>query len=430
MCVGDKSNGFLRFGIVGLGVGATAVFSALSRSRYSTLVAGADTDGHVRRRFSERFPDSRAYESIEDLCADDSIDAIWISTPNRLHADHAVTAANAKKHVIISKPMTTTLGDAERIIEACERNQVKLIAGHSLGFSPAITEMARLTQPGQALGQVRAVQLVAFTDWMLLPRTAEEVDEKLGGGIIHRQSPHQIDAIRLLCGGKVDSVRAHVGSWMPERQAPGFFTAFLQFENGAVGTASHNAYGHLVTSEIVDWGKDVGISGCDVKQRAAARTALRNRSLDEDALKDSMRVGGAAPLFDTLKKRRAWLPLHLGLTFVSCDHGDLRHSPHGVYMYWDEGRTEVPVGDDASWFGFSEIEELYRAVAMGEEVYRDGYWGMATLEVALAIQQSSESRKEIKLRYQTGIRPNALKAASRNTPHNSNCVGCLKRKTQ
>lgn len=430
MCADDKSSGFLRFGIVGLGVGATSVFSALTNSRYSSLVAGADTDGGVRRRFRERFPHCQAYESIEDLCADDSIDAVWISTPNRLHADHAVTAANAKKHVIISKPMTTSLRDAERIITACERNGVKLIAGHSLGFSPAITEMARLTQPGQPLGEVKAVQLVAFTDWMLLPRTAEEVDEKLGGGIIHRQSPHQIDAIRLLCGGKVESVRAYVGSWMQERRAPGFFTAFLQFENGIVGTASHNAYGHLVTPEIVDWGKDVGISGLDVKQRAAARDALRNRSLNEEALKDSMRLGGAAPLFDTLKSRRAWLPLHLGLTFVSCAHGDLRHSPHGVYMYSDEGRTEVPVGDDASWFGFSEIEELYRAVVKGEETYRDGYWGMATLEVALAIQQSSESRKEIKLRHQTGIRPNALKAMSGNTQNNSKCVGCIKRKAQ
>ncbi|WP_410403195.1 Gfo/Idh/MocA family protein, partial [Lelliottia nimipressuralis] len=80
------------------------------------------------------------------------------------------------------------------------------------------------------------------------------MDERLGGGIIHRQSPHQIDALRILCGGRAESVRGYAGTWMKERKAPGFFSAFIQFDNGALGTASHNGYGYLVGSEIVPWG--------------------------------------------------------------------------------------------------------------------------------------------------------------------------------
>lgn len=427
MCVLKKRQGYLRFGIAGMGVGALSVLSAISQSQYSSLVAGADINGEVRRRFNEAFPRCRVYDSVDALCADESLDAIWISTPSRLHADHAVLAASRKKHVIISKPMATTLAEAERMVEACERNGVKLIAGHSLGFSPAIIEMATLARSESGIGKVRVAQLVAFTDWMLLPRTPEEVDERLGGGIIHRQSPHQIDALRILCGGRAESVRGYAGTWMKERKAPGFFSAFIQFDNGALGTASHNGYGYLVGSEIVPWGADVGIGGSDIQQRALTRRSLREGTTDEEALKDSMRLGGSSPLFARQTTKKPWLPLHLGLTIVSCDRGDIRHSPHGIYVYSDDGRRELSVGDDTSWFGRSEIEELYQAVVNGRELYRDGAWGMATLEVALAIQKSSTSRTEIKLRHQTSVRPNAFSATQNPRQDDGTCRACMER---
>lgn len=430
MCLLHKREGHLRFGIAGMGVGALSVLSAISQSPYSSLAAGADINAGVRRRFSESFPRCKVYESVDAMCADDALDAIWISTPSRLHADHAVLAASRKKHVIISKPMATTLADAERMVEACERSGVKLIAGHSLGFSPAIIEMAKIARDDSGIGKVQVAQLVAFTDWMLLPRTPEEMDEKLGGGIIHRQSSHQIDALRILCGGQAESVRGYAGSWMKERNAPGFFSAFVQFDNGALGTASHNGYGYLVGSEIVAWGKDAGISGSDIQQRAATRRSLREGNTDEEALKDAMRLGGASPLFARQTTRKPWLPLHLGLTIVSCERGDIRHSPHGIYVYSDDGRTELSVGDDSSWFGTSEIEELYQAVVNGRDLYRDGVWGMATLEVALAIRESSISRKEIKLRHQTPVRPNAFAATERAPQNDDACRSCIERKQQ
>ncbi len=408
-----KLRGHLSFGVAGLGVGASSILAPLATSPHSTLGAGADINPDVRRRFREVFPQARVFETVDEMCRDTSLDAIWVSSPNRVHAEHAILAAEAGKHVIISKPMATSLSEAEKIILACQRSGVKLIAGHSLGFSPAIRTMARYSQPGGKLGSLRAIQSFAFTDWMVLPRTAEEMDTALGGGFVHRQSSHQIDTIRLLGGGLVRSVRGHVGQWVPERKGPGFFTAFLEFENGVVGTASHNGYGHLVGSEIVKWGEDVGISGRDVIARAAARKALRDKKGDEEALKDSMRLGGAAPLFRSDSPRKPWLPMHLGLVIASCDHGDMRHSPYGIYVYDDDGRSEIPVFDDGSWFGLSEVEELYDAVVHGAALFRDGEWGMATLEIALAIPESSRLQKEIALKHQVPVRAGALREPSK-----------------
>jgi phthalate 4,5-cis-dihydrodiol dehydrogenase len=404
----EKQRDALRFGVLGMGVGASQVVVPLSRSPYSVLAAGADINPRVRKRFSEVFPSARLYDNVEALCRDPDLDAIWISTPNKFHADHAVLAADSGKHVIVSKPMTTSVADAERMIAAAERNKVKLLAGHSLGFSPAVRMMARLGQPDGRLGQVKAVQTMSFTDWMLLPRTAEEVDAAQGGGLIHRQSPHLIDTLRVLCGGMVHSVRGTVGDWMRERKAPGFFTAFLNFENGAVGTASHNGYGYFVSSEVVPWGSDAGISGNDSAKRAAARRAIREGTLDEEALKDAMRLGGGAPLFRESKQPKPWVPLHTGILVVTCERGDMRHAPFGIYVYDDEGKSELPIADDGSWMGMGEIEEMYRSVKNGAELYRDGRWGLATLEVAMAIIESSRTQKEVKLQHQVPVRPGML----------------------
>lgn len=401
----------LRFGVAGIGVGASQVLPPISDSPYSVLCAGADLNPRVRKGFSEAYPQARAYASVEDLCADPDLDAIWISTPNKHHAEHAVLAAQRGKHVLISKPMATSLAEAERIIEAAQRNDVKLLVGHSLGFSPAIRKMASLARPDGRLGAARAIQMMAFTDWMLLPRTREEVDASLGGGIVHRQSPHQIDTVRLLGGGLVRSVRGAVGQWAPERNAPGYYSAFMQFESGAVATVSYNGYGYLVGPELVPWGADVGISGNNVEQRARFRTQLKNGALDEEALKDAMRLGGGGRGLPVARDaRKPWLPLHHGLVVVSCQRGDVRHSAFGLYVYDDDGRSEIAISDDGTWLGTGEIEELYNAVRENKPIARDGAWGMATLEVAMAIMQSQKQGTDIVLRHQVPVRSGMLES--------------------
>jgi len=59
---------------------------------------------------------------------------------------------------------------------------------------------------------------------------------------VFRQGPHQIDTVRLLGGGLVRSVRAQTGRWLAARPVPGYYTAFLEFENGTPATIMHNGY--------------------------------------------------------------------------------------------------------------------------------------------------------------------------------------------
>src|SRR6266550_7964293 len=92
------------------------------------VVAGADVVPATLERFSERFLEAKTYDSAEALCRDPNVDAVWVSSPNRFHAEHTILAANHGKHVVVEKPMAISLEQAEEMVRAAEKNGVKLMA--------------------------------------------------------------------------------------------------------------------------------------------------------------------------------------------------------------------------------------------------------------------------------------------------------------
>src|SRR5262249_5271224 len=88
-----------------------------------------------------------------------------------------------------------------------------------------------------------------------------------------------------------------------------------------------------------------------------------------------------------------------GLTVVFCEYGVIRQSPDGLFVYTEKGRTEVPC--PASGGREAELRELNDALATGRSVFPDGRWGKATLEVCLAIMESSRSGAVQAMQYQT-----------------------------
>ena len=150
----------LKMGIIGIGVGAAEMLPAIDGAENIDLFAGADIDPDVRARFGERYPNARVYDSAEALCADPDVEAVWISTPNRFHAPMTILAARAGKHVVVEKPMALNLTEAEAMLQACDEHGVKLIAGHTMSFSPPIRYMRQIVRSG-ALGPLAAINVFA-----------------------------------------------------------------------------------------------------------------------------------------------------------------------------------------------------------------------------------------------------------------------------
>jgi phthalate 4,5-cis-dihydrodiol dehydrogenase len=342
---------------------------------------------------------------VAELCADPGVDVIWVTTPNQFHCEHTVLAAEHGKHVICTKPMALTVAECERMCRAAEQNGVQLLCGQTWSMGPDIQAMWRAARSGE-LGRLIAINVWFYTDWLLKPRVAEELDESLGGGVVYRHAPHLIDTVRLLGGGRVRSVRATAGRWMKERPCPGNFSAYLEFEDGTPATIVYNGYGYFDTSELT-WG--IGNRMYSEEERVRVRRALRRGEIDAEAAKETMRFGAAAddaagrwstpaPAVAGTRAHIAWF----GITVASFERGDIRQSPNGLYVYSDEGRREIPV-EGGRGTGTIELQEMHEAVFQGKPFVHDGRWATATLEIGNAIVQSGRERREILLAHQCAL---------------------------
>ncbi len=394
----------LNMGIIGMGVGATEMLPAMGAMTEINLMACADVNAEVRERFKQRYPAAVTYSSAEELCRDPNVEAVWVSSPNRFHAEHSVLALNHGKHVVVEKPMALNLDQAQQMVAAADKNDRQLLAGHTRAFTLPIRAMRKIILSGR-LGRVRAIHLMAYSDWMLRPRTADELDLAQGGGIPYRQGPHQIDTVRLLGGGLLRSVRGGTGQWMPERSIPGYYSAYMEFEDGTPATIIHNGYGYFLGAELVPWGESKQRYTMD--QRVKVRRSMRDGTRDEFQDKQDLRIGGRLEreIFRD-REPEPWTPEDLGLVIVSCERGDLRHSKHGLWIYDDNGVTDLDLEPDRAMGTAqrrTELEELYDSVALGKPLFHDGRWGMATLEACLALMESSKERREVMLKHQVPV---------------------------
>jgi predicted dehydrogenase len=397
-------DGRLRLGLAGLGVGSTLFLPGVEDHPFTEIVAAADLRRSALDAFHQQYG-GRVYETVEALCADPEIDVIWVTTPNAYHAEHCILAANHGKHVICTKPMAVTVEECAAMCDAAQRNGVQLLCGQTFSMFPDVGAMRDVVTSG-AIGKLIAVNSWLSTDWLLKPRAPEELDESLGGGVVYRHGPHLIDTVRLIAGGEVRSLRASVGRWMPERPCPGNFSAFLEFEDGTPATIAYNGYGYFDTSELT-WG--IGMRMYSDEERIPVRRLLRSGNVDAVSAKEGMRFGAAAadatsrgsgshnPAPVGTRAHVGWF----GITVASCERGDVRQSPEGVYVYDDEGRHEIVV--PSGRIGTMEMEELYGALAEGKPIVHDGRWGLATLEVGIAIATSGRERREIMLTHQAPV---------------------------
>jgi phthalate 4,5-cis-dihydrodiol dehydrogenase len=376
----------LRVGLLGVGVGARQLLPALTTSPHITLTAAADVRPAALEHFAREFGAS-TYPSVEALADDPAVEAVWVATPNHLHAGHTVAAAERGKHVIVSKPMAITLDEAAAMNAAADRHGVQLLAGHTQSLAPTIRKMAELVHSGQ-LGKLGMLHTWHYTDWMYRPRLPAELDVQQGGGPVFRQASHQVDIVRYIAGGLVKSVRAMVVQLDTDRHAPGAYTAYLEFADGTPATIVYSGYGRFGMSELIA-GEAAPVGQAPRVPRpqedeAAAKEALRYSAPGTEA---STGVANVLGLF--------------GLTLVSCEGGDLRESPDGLYLYQRGGRQAIHVADELR--GAAELEEMYQAVRFGRPIVHNGRWGEATLEVCLAIHESARTQSEVFLSRQTAL---------------------------
>lgn len=357
------------------------------------IVAGADPRAEARARFSAEYS-APAVATVEELCENRQVEAVYIATPHEFHAEHVLTAARHGKHILVEKPMALSDRECRLMISQAATAGVQLVVGHSHSFDLPARRTRELIASG-AFGALRMITAVNFTDFLYRPRRSEELRTESGGGVIFNQAPHQVDVARLIAGSRVMSVRAITGAWDRTRPTEGAYSSLLTFESGAFASLTYNGYAHFDTDEWMDWIAESGLPG-NAADYGAARRLLKTCETggDEPALKNARNYGGndAAP--------RATDPArwhqHFGILIASCDRADLRPLPNGIAIFADDERSfdalPRPVFPRAE-----VIDEFYDAVICGVAPLHDGHWGRNTMEVCFAMLQSAGSGQDVLL---------------------------------
>ena len=383
----------LRIGVAGLGRAFAVMLPTFKADPRVSLVAAADTRAEARQRFAEEFS-ANAYTTVEELCADPAVEVIYVATPHQWHARHAALAAQHRKHLLIEKPMALTLQECAAIIDAARGAGVHLVVGHSHSFDAPVRHLRGLIDSGR-YGNARMINAINYTDYLYRPRRPEELDTALGGGAIFNQAAHQIDIVRLLGGGRVASVRAATGAWDRTRPTEGAYAALLTFENGAFASLTYSGYGNFDSDEFQGW---IGEMGQKKTPYAGPPRHRFDNQQDEVAFKNARNYGG--PDFHP-SAGQDLAHQNFGTLLVSCERADLRALPNGVMVY-QNGSAQLDPLPMPKIPRVEVIDELYDAVVMGQPPLHDGAWAMATLEVLLAILQSSREKSDVRLSHQVG----------------------------
>ena len=390
----------LRLGVVGLGRAFMLMLPTLAHHPRLRLIAAADPREEAREQFSADFG-ANGYATVDDLCADRDVEAVYIASPHQFHVAHVKAAAAQGKHILVEKPMALTVEECEEMTDVARRAGVHLIVGHSHSFDAPYLRTRAMIDSG-AFGPVRMITAINFTDYLYRPRRPEELSTELGGGAVFSQAPHQVDIVRLLGGGRVRTVRAGTGAWDRRRPTEGAYSAFMTFEDGAFASVTYSGYGHFDTDEFCGWIGEMGQTRSEAEYGAGRRLLATVAGPDEEASLKNKRAYGLGVSAASARVGGTVAHNHFGLVVVSCEKADLRPLPQGVMIYADEERrleAIAPPGVPRA----EVIDELVDAVVGACAPLHTGEWGTATTEVCLALLQSAREDRSIQLKHQVGI---------------------------
>jgi phthalate 4,5-cis-dihydrodiol dehydrogenase len=353
----------IGLGVVGLGTAGAAMLGAAFGHGGVTVTAVADVD--IAWLGPDQNGGPRRYDSLDRLLRDASVEAVHIATPTPLHFEHVLKTLDAGRHVIVEKPVTATLGEAEELAALAARFASVVIVGHSEAFEPYVQAVRSVIDAG-TIGSPVMVQAEKFTDWMRRPRLPQEWDGAAGGGLIRRQGIHQIDVVRTVTRASY-SVREAGIRIDQERGVPGSYFAWLTSDNGPAAFVTHDGVGRLSPAYAGHTSPTGEASLADEAAKRARRRSLLRQVLD----------GRSPPRLGDADRERL---------LVFGTDGEIIASSRQVDVRTNGGQTTLDLSGFAAG-RHAVLDELVAAVSGARPVVHDLSWGCESLRTCTDIER-------------------------------------------
>jgi len=226
------------WGLIGTGrIAEDRILPGIVANKGNRLIGVVSRDPGRADNFARKFGAERAYTSYDELLRNGDVTVVAIHTPNSQHAEQAIAAARAGKHVFCDKPMATSVADAERIVRECEKAGVKLGVNFHNRFMPCFIEARRLIASGE-IGEVQMVQLEASPGARPGGRLGTwRVDAAVAGlGTTNSIGVHVYDILRYLLASEITMVSAFFDTARGVME--GINLSTFRFANGALAQLS------------------------------------------------------------------------------------------------------------------------------------------------------------------------------------------------
>jgi predicted dehydrogenase len=366
--------------VIGLGVGRSHA-EAYDQLPETDLVAVCDIQEARLRPVAEQYR-CRAYGSVDDLLADRDVELVSVATPHPSHAELTIRALRAGKHVLVEKPMTIDLAEADRMLAAARETGRTLATVFQRRWWPAAMDVRRAIDEGLIGAPI--LGRCSLSWWRT--RAYYERDawrgrwDTEGGGVMTNQGIHAIDMFQWLMGGEAEEV---VGRWSnqthPFIEVEDSAAAIIRFRGGALGVLSATTSARLSQNSIViDGSKGHSVGVIEEPEGAVGYNHVWTIPGQEDVPTRSL----------------------------------ADHLARGEYIY-RSGRYvngDIPADQDQCWptdyqfrqparpnYHARQIKELVEAIRAGRRPLVDAVEGRKSVAILLAIYESNRTGQPVRV---------------------------------
>jgi len=223
--------------VVGCGAFARTFAQAMQAARDEIELFFASRDVERARAYTETFRGSGVFGSYEAAAADPRVEALYLCTPHHLHREHVAMAAQARKHILVEKPIARTLTEAQAMIAQAQEAGVTLMVAENYRFMAAVRQCKALIERG-AVGDLRLVQL--HEEAPFRPVQWRNCRDLNGGGVFIDGGIHKVDILLYLTGKPERLYAAPLPPGLPGLEAEDGVVVTTRSASGVVGLIHHS----------------------------------------------------------------------------------------------------------------------------------------------------------------------------------------------
>lgn len=338
----------VKFALIGCGAIANKHVTAINRLGNAEIVGAYDVNPDAARAFNEKHS-VPVFTDIDKLVTETNPDLLNILTPSGMHAENILDLIHYNRHFVVEKPLALRLDQIDSILEECDSRGLKIFVVKQNRFNPPIQKLK------EALDKGRFGKLVLGTVRVRWCREQSYYDQKKwrgtwahDGGVLTNQASHHIDMLLWLMG-EVESVMAKTATRLADIEAEDAGAAIIKFRNGSLGI---------------------------VEATTAARPKDLEGSISILGEKGAVEIAGFF-----MNELKTW-------NFKEPDEMDA-----------DVWKSSAKVPNEPAWNHTEFFRDVINCMKTGRKGLIDGLEGRKSVELINAIYESSETGKEIYVRF-------------------------------